>query len=58
MLSGLQKVVLASEELHIALSDGGLPCTVSDLRERFERHVTTLTKGKDASKVRIVLERG
>jgi hypothetical protein len=58
VLSGLQKVVLASEELHIALSDGGLPCTVSDLRERFERHVTTLTKGKDASKVRIVLERG
>jgi hypothetical protein len=35
---------------------GGLPCTVSDLRDRFDRYVSQLTKGKDASKVRIVIE--
>ena len=26
------------------------------LRERFDRYVTVLTKGKDASKVRVVIE--
>jgi hypothetical protein len=56
VLSGLQKVALGSADLQVALSDGGLPCTVSDLRERFERYVANLTKGKDASKVRIVIE--
>ena len=56
VLSGLQKVVLGSANLQAALSDGGLPCTVSDLHERFDRYVAKLTKGKDASKVRIVIE--
>lgn len=56
VLSGLQKVTLGSAELQAALADGGLPCTVSDLRERFDRYVANLTKGKDASKVRIVIE--
>ncbi|MEI8716328.1 DUF6079 family protein [Mesorhizobium sp. ISC11] len=56
VLSGLQKVVLGSAEMQAALSDGGLPCTVSDLRERFDRYIANLTKGKDSSKVRIVIE--
>jgi hypothetical protein len=56
VLSGLQKVTLTSGELQNALSDGGLPCTVGDLHERFDRYVANLTKGKDASKVRIVIE--
>ncbi len=56
VLSGLQKVTLTSSDLLSALSEGGLPCTVADLRERFDRYVTNLTKGKDASKVRIVIE--
>jgi Family of unknown function (DUF6079) len=56
VLSGLQKVTLDSAALQTALSDGGLPCTVSDLKERFDRYVGNLTKGKDASKVRIVIE--
>jgi len=56
VFSGLQKVVLASADLQRALSEGGLPCTVGDLRERFDRYVANLTKGKDASKVRIVIE--
>ena len=56
VLSGLQKVSFGSAALQAALSDGGLPCTVSDLRERFDRYVATLTKGKDLSKVRVVIE--
>ena len=34
---------------------GGLPCTVGDLRERFDRYVASLTKGKDVSKVRLLV---
>jgi hypothetical protein len=56
VLSGLQKVTLANAALQAALSDGGLPCTVNDLKERFDLHLENLTKGKDASKVRIVIE--
>ncbi len=56
VLSGLQKVTLGSAVLQAALADGGLPCTVSDLKERFDRYVATLTKGKDPSKVRVVIE--
>jgi hypothetical protein len=56
VLSGLQKVVVTADELRAALADGGLPCTVADLRERFERHLGKLTKGRDASKVRLVIE--
>jgi hypothetical protein len=54
-LSGLEKVVVRSIDLQNALADGGLPCTVADLRVRFERHLATLTKDKIASKVRVVL---
>ena len=56
VLSGLQPVSVISTALQTALSDGGLPCTVSDLRERFERYLTALTKGKEISKVRVVIE--
>jgi hypothetical protein len=56
VLSGLQKVVLGTDDLQAALSDGGLPCTIGDLKERFDRYVANLTKGKDTSKVRVVIE--
>jgi hypothetical protein len=56
VLSGLEKVIIRAEGLQNALSDGGVPCTLPDLRERFDRYVSTLTKGKDASKVRVVIE--
>jgi Family of unknown function (DUF6079) len=55
-LSGLQKVSFGNTQLQAALSDGGLPCTIADLHDRFDRYVATLTKGKDVSKVRIVIE--
>jgi hypothetical protein len=56
VLSGLQKVSFGNAALQTALSEGGLPCTVSDLRERFDRYVATITKGKDLLKVRVVIE--
>jgi hypothetical protein len=33
-----------------------VPCTVPELKERFDAFVGALTKGKDPSKVRIVVE--
>ena len=57
VLGGLQPVTFGGADLQAALSDGGLPCTISDLKERFERYVANLTKGKDASKVRILIKR-
>ena len=57
VLSGLQKVSFGSADLQAALSEGGLPCTISDLSERFDRYVANLTKGKDVSKVRILIKR-
>jgi hypothetical protein len=56
ILSGLQKVVLSKESLHHALVCGGLPCTLSEVKERFEKHLAEATKGKDPTKVRIVVE--
>ena len=56
VLSRLEKVSITRAELEAALSAGGLPCTVGELRERFDRYVVGLTKGKDAGKVRLVIE--
>ncbi len=56
VLSGLEKVVLAVPVLRGALAAGGLPCTVAELRERFERHLADQTRGKDPDRVRILLE--
>ena len=51
-----EPVTFGGVDLQAALSEGGLPCTISDLKERFDRYVANLTKGKDASKVRIIIE--
>jgi hypothetical protein len=56
VLGGLEKVILAPDDLRQRLTDGGVPCTVSELKERFDAFVGALTKGKDPSKVRIVVE--
>lgn len=57
ILSGLEKVVLTEARLRSALTDGGVPCTVGELKERFDTFIADLTKGKDASRVRVVVER-
>jgi len=55
VLRGLEKVWISKVELEAALSEGGLPCTVIELRERFDRYVINLTKGKDVTKVRLLV---
>jgi hypothetical protein len=57
VLGGLQPVTIGGADLQAALSEGGLPCTIGDLKERFDRYVANLTKGKDGSKVRILIRR-
>jgi len=55
-LKGLVKVVMRSDAMRAALLSGGSPASPNDLRARFEQHLNELTKGKDVTKVRIVLE--
>ena len=55
-LSGLAKVVVRTDSLRAALAGGGAPTTLPELKQRFEDHLLELTKGKDPSKVRILIE--
>ena len=55
-LAGLEKVVVTIDGLSAALTEGGMPCTVDTLKQRFDQYVAQLTKGKDAGKVRVVVE--
>ena len=56
VLSGLVKVEVKIEDLRSALLKGGAPATPDELKKRFDEYLVDLTKGKDPSKVRIVLE--
>ncbi|MDL1899491.1 ATP-binding protein [Anaerolineae bacterium CFX9] len=56
VLSGLVKVSISVDELHNALLSGGSPVTPADIRKRFDELINEKTRGKDAAKVRIVLE--
>lgn len=55
-LTGLEKVAVSSTALRVALIQGGIPCTLTELSKRFEAHMAELAKGKDPSKVRVVVE--
>ena len=54
-MKGLEKVEVYIEDMKKAISGDG-PVTVGDIRTRFEKYVSELTKGKDESKVRIILK--
>jgi hypothetical protein len=56
VLSGLEGIPISQETLFAALAAGGVRCTVGELRARLDAFVQELTKGKDVSRVRIVLE--
>ena len=56
VLSGLVKVVVKAEDLQSALLAGGSPANPAEMIDRFEKYVNDLVKGKEPSKVRIVLE--
>jgi Family of unknown function (DUF6079) len=55
-LSGLEKVNVSGDDIRNALLQGGSPATPEDLRKRFESFLTDRCKGKDASKLRFVVE--
>ena len=56
LLSGLAKVIIATEDLRRALISGGSPTTMDEITARFEDYLSELAKGKDRDKVRIFLE--
>ncbi len=56
-LGGLERVTVPSEEILIALAASGTPCTVEELRRRFDKLLERFTRGKDPERVRIVVER-
>jgi hypothetical protein len=55
-LSGLEKIGVSGDEIKIALLQGGSPATPADLRKRFETFLNDRCKGKDASKLRFIVE--
>jgi hypothetical protein len=56
VLSGLVKVPLKIQDMQNALQVTSGPATPAELKKRFEDYIDQLTKGKDLTKVRIVLE--
>ncbi|MHB8252667.1 MAG: DUF6079 family protein [Acidiferrobacter sp.] len=55
-LSGLEKIAVSSDDIKKALLHGGSPATPEDLRKRFEIFLIERCKGKDATKLRFVVE--
>ncbi|WP_315855360.1 DUF6079 family protein [Burkholderia dolosa] len=55
-LSGLEKVRLTGDDIKAALLRGGSPAKPEELRDRFETFLREHSKGKDASKLRFVVE--
>lgn len=55
-LSGLSKVELNLGELRSALFPDGTPATPDEIRKRMAGYLDTLLKGREASKVRIVIQ--
>lgn len=55
-LSGLEKILVTGDDIKKALLSGGSPATPEDLRKRFEVFIAERCKGKDAGKLRFVVE--
>jgi hypothetical protein len=56
VLSGLVKVTIKAQELQQALQVHRGPSTPAEMKKRFEEYIDQLTKGKDPTNVRIVVE--
>jgi hypothetical protein len=56
VLRGLSKVVVTAEGLRVALLSGGSPATLEEMKRRFDEYLEEKARGKDPSKVRIVIE--
>lgn len=57
-LSDLAKVEISAADLRAALTSGGSPVTLDDIRKRFEKLLADELKGKDETKVRFVIVEG
>ncbi len=55
-LSGLTKEVVKVADIQTALLAGGTPTTPEELKARFDKFISERTRGKDASKLRFVVE--
>jgi hypothetical protein len=55
-LSGLEKITIKTDELRQALLQGGSPATPEELKKRFDAFISERGKGKDATKLRFVIE--
>lgn len=55
-LSGLEKIAVKGDEIKQALLQGGSPATPDDLRKRFDTFMNERCKGKDATRLRFVIE--
>jgi hypothetical protein len=56
VFQGLEKVIVTTADIRKALTDGGVPCPVADMKARFDRHLDEVTRGKDPARIRIVVE--
>lgn len=56
VLTGLEKVSVDGGGICRALAEGGVPCTVDELKRRFADYLTELSKDKDPSKVRVMVK--
>jgi len=56
IFTGLQRVAITEKELKEALTSGGLPATPEEIKRRFENFLVEKIRGKDPTKVRIVVE--
>ena len=55
LLQGLERVEITPAAIEAALGKGGLPCTVPELKARFDQLLAEATRGKPPARVRIVL---
>lgn len=55
-LSGLTKEIVKVADIQGALLSGGSPATPEELKARFDKFIAERTRGKDANKLRFVVE--
>jgi hypothetical protein len=56
VLRGIHALPLQADELLQALRTGGMPCTVGDLQQRFNRYIAQTMRGHDQVNTRLTLE--
>ncbi len=56
VLRGIQALSLSTAALIDALKEGGMPCTVTDLKQRFNQFISQEMRGYDSSNTRLTLK--